>query len=72
MALRAFFPPNAITAAGSVEPKDIRAALLAVKAYHGVEGTYDFDQNGDGLHGYNIVKNDDGKIVVDKRIDFAD
>ena len=63
---------NAIAAAHSVEPKDIRAALLAVKGYHGVEGTYDFDQNGDGLHGYNIVKNDNGNIVVDKRIDFAD
>jgi branched-chain amino acid transport system substrate-binding protein len=63
---------NAITTAHSVEPKDIRAALLAVKGYHGVEGTYDFDQNGDGLHGYNIVKNDNGNIVVDKRIDFSD
>jgi branched-chain amino acid transport system substrate-binding protein len=63
---------NAIKSAGGVEPKDIRAALLAVKGYHGVEGRYDFDPNGDGLHGYNIVKNDNGKIVVDKRIDFAD
>jgi branched-chain amino acid transport system substrate-binding protein len=61
---------QAITAAGSVDPQKIRDALLAVKNYHGVEGTYNFDKNGDGLHGYNIVKNDNGTIVVEKRIDF--
>ena len=38
----------------------------------GAEGTYDFDQNGDGLHGCNIVKNVDGKIVFDRHIDFND
>jgi branched-chain amino acid transport system substrate-binding protein len=61
---------KAITAAGSTDPQKIRDALLAVKGYHGVEGTYNFDKNGDGLHGYNIVKNDNGNIVVEKRIDF--
>jgi branched-chain amino acid transport system substrate-binding protein len=61
---------QAITAAGSVDPQKIRDALLAVKGYRGVEGTYNFDKNGDGLHGYNIVKNDNGNIVVEKRIDF--
>ena len=30
------------------------------------------DQNGDGLHGYNIVKNEKGTIVYDKHIDFND
>ena len=30
------------------------------------------DQNGDGLHGYNIVKNDKGNIVFDKHIEFND
>jgi branched-chain amino acid transport system substrate-binding protein len=43
---------------------------LSVKGYAGAEGIYDFDQNGDGLHGYNIVKNDNGKIVFIKHIDF--
>ncbi len=61
---------QAIAKAGSVDPQKIRDALLAVKDYHGVEGTYNFDSNGDGLHGYNIVKNDNGNIVVEKRIDF--
>ena len=63
---------EAITKAGSVDPQKIRDALLAVKGYRGVEGTYRFDKNGDGLHGYNIVKNDNGNIVVEKRIDFDD
>jgi branched-chain amino acid transport system substrate-binding protein len=61
---------KAIAAAGSTDPQKIRDALLAVKDYHGVEGTYNFDKNGDGLHGYNIVRNDNGNIVVEKRIDF--
>ena len=61
---------QAITKASSVDPQKLRDALLAVKDYHGVEGTYNFDGNGDGLHGYNIVKNDNGNIVVEKRIDF--
>ena len=38
----------------------------------GAEGEYNFDQNGDGLHGYNIVRNEKGTIVYDKHIDFND
>ena len=63
---------KAIESAKSVEPQKIRDALLAVKGYPGVEGTYNFDSNGDGLHGYNIVKNNSGSIVIEKRIDFND
>ena len=60
----------AIDNAKSLEPQKIREAILSVKGYPGVEGTYNFDQNGDGLRGYNIVKNDNGKIVFIKHIDF--
>lgn len=63
---------QAITKAGSTDPQKIHDALLAVKGYRGAEGIYNFDKNGDGLHGYNIVKNDNGNIVVEKRIDFDD
>jgi branched-chain amino acid transport system substrate-binding protein len=63
---------KAIESAGGTDPQKIREALLAVKGYRGVEGTYHFDKNGDGLHGYNIVRNDNGNIVVEKRIDFDD
>jgi branched-chain amino acid transport system substrate-binding protein len=62
----------AINNSKSLESDKIRAALIAVKGYEGAEGTYNFDKNGDGLHGYNIVKNDNGTIVFDKRIDFKD
>ncbi|GAB7523062.1 ABC transporter substrate-binding protein [Paraburkholderia sp. 2C] len=61
----------AIKNANSAKPDDIAKALHAIKGYKGVEGTYSFDANGDGLHGYNIVKNDNGKIVFVKHIDFA-
>jgi branched-chain amino acid transport system substrate-binding protein len=60
----------AIRNAGSTEPEAVRAAILAIKGYKGLEGTYEFDQNGDGLHGYNIVKNEGGRIVFMKRVDF--
>jgi branched-chain amino acid transport system substrate-binding protein len=60
----------AINNAKSLEPEKIRAAILAIDGYQGAEGTYKFDKNGDGLHGYNIVRNDKGAIVFDKRIDF--
>jgi len=63
---------KAIESAKSTDPQKLRAALLAVKGYQGVEGTYNFDNNGDGLHGYNILKNDNGNIVIEKRIDFND
>jgi branched-chain amino acid transport system substrate-binding protein len=60
----------AIRNAGSTEPEAVRSAILAIKGYKGLEGTYEFDQNGDGLHGYNIVRNEGGRIVFMKRVDF--
>lgn len=61
----------AIKNANSTKPDDIKKAMHSIKGYKGVEGTYTFDKNGDGLHGYNIVKNAKGKIVFVKHIDFA-
>jgi branched-chain amino acid transport system substrate-binding protein len=63
---------RAIGDAKSTEPDKIRQAILAIKGYEGAEGTYNFDANGDGLHGYNIVRNERGTIVFDKHIDFND
>ena len=62
----------AINKAGKTDPGAIREAILATKGYAGAEGVYNFDANGDGLHGYNIVKNDKGSIIFDKHIDFTD
>ncbi len=60
---------RAITDAGSTEPEKIRTALAAIRGYAGAEGEYNFDENGDGLRGYNVVKNENGKIVFDRRIE---
>lgn len=60
----------AIKNAGSTDPEAVRKAILAIKGYQGVEGNYEFDQNGDGLRGYNVVKNEGGKIVFIKHVDF--
>ena len=62
----------AINKAGSTDPGKIRAAMLATKGYKGAEGEYNFDEFGDGLHGYNIVRNEKGVIVFDKHIEFTD
>jgi branched-chain amino acid transport system substrate-binding protein len=62
----------AINKAGSTDPAKIREAILAIKKFPGAEGEYNFDQNGDGLHGYNIVKNDKGTMTFDKHIEFTD
>jgi branched-chain amino acid transport system substrate-binding protein len=63
---------RAINDAKSLDPEKLRAAILAIQGYQGAEGTYNFDQNGDGLHGYNIVRNNEGTIVFDKHINFKD
>jgi branched-chain amino acid transport system substrate-binding protein len=62
----------AINKAGSTDPQQIRAAIIATKNFQGAEGEYNFDDKGDGLHGYNIVKNEKGNVVFDKHIAFAD
>ena len=63
---------QAINAAGKTDPQAIREALLAIKGHAGAEGTYAFDANGDGLHGYNVVQNQKGRMSFTKRVDFQD
>src|SRR5271167_2489765 len=62
----------AINKAGSTDPAKIRETILALKKFPGAEGEYNFDANGDGLHGYNVVRNEKETIVYDKHIDFND
>ncbi len=62
----------AINKVGSTDPGKIREAILGLKKFPGAEGEYNFDQNGDGLHGYNVVRNEKGAIVFDKHIEFND
>jgi branched-chain amino acid transport system substrate-binding protein len=62
---------HAINTAGSIDPQKIRAAIIAIKGYKGTEGTYNFDENGDGLRGYNVARNDNGNMIFVKHIEFA-
>jgi len=62
----------AIESGKATEPDKLRNALLGVCGWKGVEGTYCFDKNGDGLKGYNVVRNENGKITYLKHIDFKD
>jgi branched-chain amino acid transport system substrate-binding protein len=61
---------TAINAAKSDKAEDVRKAIVAIKGWKGVEGTYNFDDNGDGLRGYNIVKNEAGKVKFVEHIQF--
>ncbi len=63
---------RAIGDAGSTEPEKIRAALAAIRGFEGAEGEYNFDDKGDGLRGYNVVKNEAGKVVFDRRIEVKE
>ena len=59
-----------IANAKSTDPEAVRSAILAIQGYQGAEGEYDFDQNGDGLHGYSVVQNQGGKISFTKYVEF--
>lgn len=63
---------GAMNKAGSTDPEKVRNAVLATQGFKGVEGEYRFDENGDGLHGYNIVRNENGRIVFDRHVEFTD
>jgi len=61
---------HAIEKAKSTHAEAIREAMLSIKGLKGVEGTYNFEPNGDAVHGYNVVRNDKGKVVFIKHIEF--
>jgi len=60
----------AINNAGSTDPEAVRKAIVAIRGYIGAEGVYNFDESGEGVRGYNVVRNDNGKVVFIKRVDF--
>ena len=61
---------HAIEKAKSTDAEAIRNAMLSIKGLKGVEGTYNFEPTGDGVHGYNVVRNVNGKIAFIKHIEF--
>jgi branched-chain amino acid transport system substrate-binding protein len=60
----------AIEKAKSPDAEAMRQALLSTRGLKGVEGIYDFEPNGDAVHGYNVVRNEKGKVTFIQRIDF--
>jgi len=62
----------AIANARGAQPEAIRTAIVGIKGWKGVEGTCNFDQAGDGLRGYNVVRKDGGRVVFIKHIDFKE
>jgi branched-chain amino acid transport system substrate-binding protein len=60
---------NAIKTANATDPEAVRKAMVDTKGFKGAEGTYDFEPNGEGLHGYNIVQNKDGVPTFVKRVE---
>jgi len=61
---------QAITASKSTRAEDIRKGILGLRNFKGVEGNFNFDESGDGLSGYNVLRNDKGKLVFMKHIEF--
>lgn len=59
---------EAMKKAPDLKPESIRQALLNIKSFQGVEGIYNFDQNGDGLDQYNVVQNVNDVIKLVKTI----
>ncbi|MFL5388544.1 MAG: ABC transporter substrate-binding protein [Myxococcales bacterium] len=59
---------EAMRRAPDLKPDSLRKAILAIKGFPGAEGEYNFDENGDGLDHYHIVRNESGAIKYFKTI----
>jgi branched-chain amino acid transport system substrate-binding protein len=55
-----------VMAEKGTSPEQISAGILGIKKYKGVEGEYNFDEFGDGLHSYSVVKVEKGQVVTVK------
>ena len=62
---------EAIRRAPDLKADNLRKAILSIQKFPGVEGEYNFDQNGDGLDQYHIVLNDKGVIKMFKTLRVA-
>ncbi len=60
----------AMNAAKSTDPAKVRDAIIAIKGYKGTEGVFNYDANGDGLHGYSIEENVKGVTTFVQYIGF--
>ncbi len=62
---------QAIMASKSTRAEDIRKGILGLRDFKGVEGNYRFNEAGDGLSGYNVLRNEKGKLVFIKHVEFT-
>lgn len=62
---------DAMRTAGTTDPQAVREAILDITGLELSEGMYDFDPTGDGLDGYNVLKNNAGELVFVTRLTFA-
>jgi branched-chain amino acid transport system substrate-binding protein len=53
-----------------IAPQAIRQAILSIRGYRGVMGTYNFDRYGEGLHQATVVQNVRGRLRVIKVLTF--
>lgn len=60
----------AVNNAKTTEPEAVRKALVSIRGHIGTEGAYSFDETGEGVRGYNVVRNVDGKVTFIRRVDF--
>jgi branched-chain amino acid transport system substrate-binding protein len=51
-------------------PQAIRQGILAIRGYHGVMGTYNFDKHGESLRQETVVQNVRGRLRVIKVLTF--
>ena len=48
----------------------VKSNSQSIKGPEGVEGTHNFEPTGDGVHGYNVVRKEKGKVVLIEHIEF--
>jgi branched-chain amino acid transport system substrate-binding protein len=65
-----FLAADAMKRTGGTDPMKLRDALHATSGFPGAEGAYTFDANGDGLRGYNILRNEEGKLAFVRNVSF--
>jgi branched-chain amino acid transport system substrate-binding protein len=49
----------------------IREMILATKGYKGIQGTFNYTPNGDGLHEVNIVQMKGGKLQYIRTVSIS-
>jgi branched-chain amino acid transport system substrate-binding protein len=62
---------EAMKKAPDLKPESIRKAIISIREFPGAESEYNFDENGDGLDSYHIVRNDQGTIKMVKTLRVA-